>query len=91
MVTAGGLHWLLNALNITIHIRDVCVFLAPLFSGLTSISTFLLTRELWSSGAGLFAACFIAIGMSFTSMMITRSRNLTAGNRALSPADPNLT
>lgn len=73
MVTAGGLHWLLNALNITIHIRDVCVFLAPLFSGLTSISTFLLTRELWSSGAGLFAACFIAIVPGYISRSVAGS------------------
>ena len=28
--------------------RDICVFLAPLFSGLTAISTYLLTKELWS-------------------------------------------
>ena len=62
MVTAGFIHWLLNTLHITVHIRDVCVFVAPLFSGLTSIATFLLTRELWNSGAALFAACFISIG-----------------------------
>ena len=31
-------------------------------SGMTSLATFFLTRELWSTGAGLFAACFIAIG-----------------------------
>jgi len=62
MVTAGLLHWILNTLHITVHIRDVCVFLAPVFSGFTSIATFLLTKEIWSAGAGLFAACFIAIG-----------------------------
>lgn len=73
MVTAGGLHWLLNTLNITVHIRDVCVFLAPLFSGLTSISTFLLTRELWSPGAGLFAACFIAIVPGYISRSVAGS------------------
>lgn len=31
-------------------------------SGLTAVSTYLLTKEIWSAGAGLFAACFIAIG-----------------------------
>lgn len=62
MVTSGGIHWLLNSLNITVHIREICVFLAPLFSGLTAIATYLLTKELWSQGAGLFAAAFIAIG-----------------------------
>ena len=29
---------------------------------MTAIATYLLTRELWNSRAGLFAACFIAIG-----------------------------
>lgn len=31
-------------------------------SGMTALATFFLTKELWSTGAGLFAACFIAIG-----------------------------
>jgi len=33
-----------------------------LSSGLTAIATYLLTKELWNDRAGLFAACFIAIG-----------------------------
>lgn len=31
MITSGGIHWILHALNIPIHIRDICVFLAPIF------------------------------------------------------------
>lgn len=31
MITSGGIHWLLHALNIPVHIRDICVFLAPIF------------------------------------------------------------
>ncbi|PFX24227.1 Dolichyl-diphosphooligosaccharide--protein glycosyltransferase subunit STT3B [Stylophora pistillata] len=62
MLTSASVHWVLNTLNITVHIRDVCVFLAPMFSGLTAIATYLLTKELWNDRAGLFAACFIAIG-----------------------------
>lgn len=62
MITSGLIHYLLSILHIPIHIRDICVFLAPIFSGLTAISTYLLTKELWNEGAGLFAACFIAIG-----------------------------
>nr|XP_039267682.1 dolichyl-diphosphooligosaccharide--protein glycosyltransferase subunit STT3B-like [Styela clava] len=73
MITAGGIHWILNALHLTVHIRDVCVFLAPLFSGLTAISTFLLTKELWSAGAGLFAACFIAIVPGYISRSVAGS------------------
>ena len=32
------------------------------YSGMTAIATYLLTKEIWNSGAGLFAACFIAVG-----------------------------
>ena len=32
------------------------------FSGLTSLAVYFFTQEIWSPGAGLFAACFIAIG-----------------------------
>lgn len=62
MLTSGAIHWILNSLHLTVHIREICVFLAPFFSGLTAIATYLLTKELWSQGAGLFAAAFIAIG-----------------------------
>lgn len=31
MLTSASVHWILNTLNITVHIRDVCVFLAPMF------------------------------------------------------------
>ncbi|KAI1721475.1 oligosaccharyl transferase STT3 subunit domain-containing protein [Ditylenchus destructor] len=65
MVTSGAIHYVLSSLNITVHIRDVCVFLAPTFSGLTAIATYFLTKELWSAGAGLFAACFIAISPGY--------------------------
>lgn len=54
MLTSGLIHWTLSLLNVPVHIRDVCVFLAPIFSGLTAVSTYLLTKELWSEG-GLFS------------------------------------
>jgi len=73
MVTSGTIHYFLSVLNIPIHIRDICVFLAPLFSGLTAISTFFLTKELWSEGAGLFAACFIAIVPGYISRSVAGS------------------
>lgn len=31
MITSGGIHYALHALNIPVHIRDICVFLAPIF------------------------------------------------------------
>uniref|UniRef100_A0A915DK88 dolichyl-diphosphooligosaccharide--protein glycotransferase n=1 Tax=Ditylenchus dipsaci TaxID=166011 RepID=A0A915DK88_9BILA len=73
MVTSGAIHYVLSCLNITVHIRDVCVFLAPTFSGLTAIATYFLTKELWSAGAGLFAACFIAISPGYTSRSVAGS------------------
>lgn len=73
MITSGTIHWLLHLLHIPIHIRDICVFLAPIFSGLTAISTYLLTKELWSAGAGLLAASFIAIVPGYISRSVAGS------------------
>ncbi|VEL06626.1 unnamed protein product [Protopolystoma xenopodis] len=73
MVTSGLIHAALNALNIPIHIREVCVFLAPIFSGLTAIATYLLTKEVWNEGAGLFAACFISIAPGYISRSVAGS------------------
>lgn len=46
MITSAALYHLMWLLNITIDIRNVCVFLAPFFSSLTTIVTYLLTKEL---------------------------------------------
>lgn len=46
MVTSAALYHTLHFFNITIDIRNVCVFLAPLFSSLTTIVTYLLTKEI---------------------------------------------
>jgi dolichyl-diphosphooligosaccharide--protein glycosyltransferase len=73
MLTSGFIHYALSWLHIPVHIRDVCVFLAPTFSGLTAIATYFLTKELWSAGAGLFAACFIAISPGYTSRSVAGS------------------
>lgn len=73
MITSGGIHWLLHLLHIPVHIRDICVFLAPVFSGMTAISTYFLTKELWSPGAGLFAASFIAIVPGYISRSVAGS------------------
>lgn len=61
MVTSTVLYQFCWLLNITIDIRNVCVFLAPLFSSLTTIITYLLTKEVKSAGAGLVAAAFVSI------------------------------
>lgn len=43
------------------------------YSGLTAISTYFLTKELWSPGAGLFAASFIAIVPGYISRSVAGS------------------
>lgn len=46
MVTSAALYRILWILNFTVDIRNVCVFLAPFFSSLTTIVTYLLTKEI---------------------------------------------
>ncbi len=46
MMTSAVIYHVLHLLNITIDIRNVCVFLAPLFSSLTTLVTYQLTKEL---------------------------------------------
>ncbi|KAM7534519.1 hypothetical protein Aperf_G00000115609 [Anoplocephala perfoliata] len=73
MVTSGSIHYILRLLNIPIHIREVCVFLAPIFSGLTAIMGYLLTKELWNDRAGLFAACFLSVVPGYISRSVAGS------------------
>lgn len=46
MVTSAALYRILWLLNFTVDIRNVCVFLAPFFSSLTTLVTYLLTKEI---------------------------------------------
>nr|XP_002131357.1 dolichyl-diphosphooligosaccharide--protein glycosyltransferase subunit STT3A [Ciona intestinalis] len=73
MVTAAAFYKVLHLLNITIDIRNMCVFLAPLFSSFTSIVTYHLTKELSNSGAGLVAAAFMAIVPGYISRSVAGS------------------
>jgi dolichyl-diphosphooligosaccharide--protein glycosyltransferase len=73
MVTAGLIHYVLNALNFTIDIRNVCVFLAPVFSGATAVATYKLTSEIKDTSAGLLAAAFIGIAPGYISRSVAGS------------------
>jgi dolichyl-diphosphooligosaccharide--protein glycosyltransferase len=73
MVTASVIYHTLNAINITIDVREVCVFLAPFFSSLTAVITYMLTSELHSTGAGLCAAGMIAIVPGYISRSVAGS------------------
>lgn len=73
MATAALLHQILHALSLPVDIRNVCVFFAPVFSGLTALTTFLFTRELKDSSAGLFAAIFVGIAPGYISRSVAGS------------------
>ena len=63
----------MHFLNITIDIRNVCVFLAPLFSSFTTLATYHLTKELKDTGAGLVAAAMISIVPGYISRSVAGS------------------
>eukprot|EP01116_Phalansterium_solitarium_P018505 TRINITY_DN4918_c0_g1_i1.p1 TRINITY_DN4918_c0_g1~~TRINITY_DN4918_c0_g1_i1.p1 ORF type:complete len:703 (-),score=173.10 TRINITY_DN4918_c0_g1_i1:149-2257(-) len=73
MFTAAIVYWVLNALNITVNIRNVCVLLAPWFASNTAIVTYFLTKEVKNTGAGLLAAALIAIVPGYISRSVAGS------------------
>lgn len=73
MVTSTVIYKLCWFLNITIDIRNVCVFLAPLFSSFTTIITYLLTKEVKNESAGLVAASLVSIVPGYISRSVAGS------------------
>ncbi|KAJ3340702.1 oligosaccharyl transferase stt3 subunit [Kappamyces sp. JEL0680] len=73
IVTAGAIHWIVNALHFPVHIREICVFFAPIFSTFTALATYLLTKELKNDSAGLLAAAFIGIAPGYISRSVAGS------------------
>ncbi|KAK2548444.1 Dolichyl-diphosphooligosaccharide--protein glycosyltransferase subunit STT3A [Acropora cervicornis] len=73
MVTSAVLYHILNFFHITIDIRNVCVFLAPLFSSFTTLVTYHLTKELKDASAGLVAAAMISIVPGYISRSVAGS------------------
>lgn len=71
MLTAAAFYWLLNMFYVTINIRNMCVFIAPIFSANAAISSYLLTTEVTKrSSAGLLAAAFTAVVPSYISRSV---------------------
>lgn len=71
MSTAAALHQILNSLHITINVRNICVFLAPIFASLTAIAAYLLTKEVTKrSSTGILAAALVAIVPSYISRSV---------------------
>jgi len=74
MTTSYIMHTFLTFTGFPLDVRNVCVFLAPIFAGLTSIAAYLFTKECTDyEGAGLFAALFIGISSSYMSRSIAGS------------------
>ncbi|GLT51703.1 hypothetical protein SLA2020_250960 [Shorea laevis] len=72
-LTAGSIWWFLNSLNIPLSVETVCVFTAPIFSAFASWATYLLTKEVKGSGAGLTAAALLAMVPSYISRSVAGS------------------
>ena len=71
MATAAALHNVLHALHIPINVRNMCVFIAPLFAANTAVATFLFTKEVTRrSSTALLAAAFVAIVPSYISRSV---------------------
>ncbi|PFH59255.1 hypothetical protein XA68_12626 [Ophiocordyceps unilateralis] len=74
MVTSGIIYHTLRAIGIPVDIRNVCVLLAPAFSGLTAFAAYLLTNELTTlPSAGLLAAIFMGIAPGYISRSVAGS------------------
>ncbi|THV53110.1 hypothetical protein BGAL_0059g00200 [Botrytis galanthina] len=74
MVTSGVIYHALRALTIPVDIRNICVLLAPGFSGLTAFATYLFTNEMSTSpSAGLLAAIFMGIAPGYISRSVAGS------------------
>jgi dolichyl-diphosphooligosaccharide--protein glycosyltransferase len=76
--TAGALWNLLQKLNIPIHVQEVCVFTAPLFSAFTALATYALMKEVRGPGAGLASALLISTVPSYISRSVAGSYDLEA-------------
>lgn len=74
MVTSGVIYHVLRFLTLPVDIRNICVLLAPGFSGLTAFASYLLTSEMSESpSAGLLAAAFMGIAPGYISRSVAGS------------------
>ncbi|CAA6660988.1 unnamed protein product [Spirodela intermedia] len=72
-LTAGSMWWILNSFNIPLSVETVCVFTAPVFSANAAWATYLLTKEVKGTGAGLTAALLLAMVPSYISRSVAGS------------------
>uniref|UniRef100_A0A7N0TIC3 dolichyl-diphosphooligosaccharide--protein glycotransferase n=1 Tax=Kalanchoe fedtschenkoi TaxID=63787 RepID=A0A7N0TIC3_KALFE len=72
-LTAGTIWRIVNSLNIPLSVETVCVFTAPIFSAFAAWATYLLTKEVKGTGAGLTAALLLAMVPSYISRSVAGS------------------
>ncbi|CAN8098707.1 unnamed protein product [Discula destructiva] len=74
MVTSGVIWHALRSISVPVDIRNICVLLAPAFSGLTALASYWLTNEMSESqSAGLLAAIFMGIAPGYISRSVAGS------------------
>lgn len=73
MYTAAFIYNVLRTLGLQVNIREVCVLTAPIFSALTALSAYALTREASDSAAGIVAAAIISIVPGYISRSVAGS------------------
>eukprot|EP00762_Andalucia_godoyi_P002443 ANDGO_02757.mRNA.1 Dolichyl-diphosphooligosaccharide--protein glycosyltransferase subunit STT3 len=73
MATSALLYWALHAINITVDIRNVCVFLAPLFAAFTCLVAYSLTKTVSNARAGLLAAAIMSVVPGYISRSVAGS------------------
>ena len=74
MVTSGIIYHVLRLFSMPVDIRNICVLLAPGFSGLTAFASYLLTSEISESpSAGLLAALTMGIAPGYISRSVAGS------------------
>ena len=79
MVTSGVIYHVLRLLSMPVDIRNICVLLAPGFSGLTAFASYLITSEMTTSpSAGLLAAAFMGITPGYISRSVAGSYDKAA-------------
>jgi dolichyl-diphosphooligosaccharide---protein glycosyltransferase len=75
MTTAAVFYYILDFLGLCVNIRNICVFMAPMFSGLTALAAYFMTKEATGgrTDAGLLAALFLGICPSYMSRSVAGS------------------
>ena len=74
MFTSSMIKWTMDFFAFPLDIRNICVFLAPVFAGFTAISTYFFTKECTNKvEAALLSALFISIVPSYISRSVAGS------------------